>query len=241
VVSDVTFAFETRPSDSPFVERVWRARSEQPGSFFSIASPHWEMVVTRRQGTTFVTVRGPQTWATELEYPADIDWFGITFQFGTLMPQFPPRQLLNGRDINFPEATPGSFWLHDSAWECPTFDTADDFLRRLQREGLLARDPVVQGVYRDGLRGRSVRSIQDHFVRTTGLTQSMVRQIERARAAADLLAHGVPAVEAAHEQEYYDQPHLTRSLKRFLGRTPAQIARERPVTGVLAIASSAGA
>jgi AraC-like DNA-binding protein len=236
----VTFAFEARASDSPFVDRVWRARSERPGAFFSVASLHWEMVVTRRQGTAFVTVRGPQTWATKLDYPADIEWFGITFQFGTLMPQFPPRQLLNGRDVNFPEVAPGSFWLRDSAWECPTFDTADEFVLRLQRAGLLARDPVVQAVYRDDLRGRSVRSIQDHFARTTGLTQTMVRQIERAHAAADLLALGVPAVDAAHEQAYYDQPHLTRSLKRFLGRTPAQIARDRSVDGVTALASSPG-
>jgi hypothetical protein len=25
---------------------------------------------------------------------------------------------------------------------------------------------------------------------------------------------------------YYDQPHLTRSLKRFMGKTPAEIVRE---------------
>ena len=197
--------------------------------------------MTRRHNTTFVTLRGPRTWATRLDYPADLEWFGITFEFGTLMPQFPPRQLRNGRDVNFPEVARGSFWLDDSAWECPTFDNADELVRRLHHAGLLAQDPVVQAVYREGLRGRSVRSIQDHFARTTGLTQTMVRQIERAHAAADLLALGIPAVEAAHEQAYYDQPHLTRSLKRFLGRTPAQIARARSVSGVLPVASTPAA
>ena len=223
----MTFAFEARASDSPFVDRVWRARSEQPGSFFSVASLRWELVVTWRHDRSFVTVRGPQTWATKLDYPAGIEWLGITFDFGTLMPRFPPRRLLNGRDVTFPEATRGSFWLAGSAWEHPTFDTADEFLRRLEHAGLLARDPIVQSVQRDGLRARSARSIQDHFVRTTGLTQSMVRQIERAHTAADLLARGATLVDAVHEQSYYDQPHLTRSLKRFLGRTPAQIARDR--------------
>ena len=115
------------------------------------------MVVTRRQDTTFFTVGGPQTRATELEYSADIEWFGITFEFGTLMPQLPPGRLLNGRDVNCDEATQGSFWLHGSACEFPTFDNAEEFLRRLQREGLLAHDPVVQAVHREGVRQRSVR------------------------------------------------------------------------------------
>jgi AraC-like DNA-binding protein len=52
-----------------------------------------------------------------------------------------------------------------------------------------------------------------------------VRQIERAHRAAALLERGVPVVDVAHEAEYFDQSHMTRSLKRFLGMTPAQIAR----------------
>jgi hypothetical protein len=39
--------FDDRPSDSPFVERVWRCHSERAGRFLSVASSHWEMVVTR--------------------------------------------------------------------------------------------------------------------------------------------------------------------------------------------------
>jgi AraC-like DNA-binding protein len=27
-----------------------------------------------------------------------------------------------------------------------------------------------------------------------------------------------------HEEDYFDQPHMTRSLKRWVGRTPARIA-----------------
>src|SRR3954452_3339650 len=116
----MTFALENRPSDSPFVDSLWRAHSERAGSFFSVASVQWEMVVTRRADRTFFTVRGPQTWASRLEFPADIEWFGITFQFGPLMPPFPPPRLLNGHDVNFAEATRGSFLLQGSAWEFPT-------------------------------------------------------------------------------------------------------------------------
>jgi AraC-like DNA-binding protein len=56
------------------------------------------------------------------------------------------------------------------------------------------------------------------------LTQSTIRQIERAKSAMDQLKRGVPILDVVHESGYYDQPHLTRSLKRWFGETPAEIA-----------------
>ena len=58
------FTFEDKLSDSPFVERVWRAQSERTGDFLSVAASHWEMVVSRYQNKTYMTVRGPETKAT---------------------------------------------------------------------------------------------------------------------------------------------------------------------------------
>ena len=44
------FTFEERPSDSTFVEQIWRTQSERLGSFSSVAMSHWEMVVTKHNG-----------------------------------------------------------------------------------------------------------------------------------------------------------------------------------------------
>jgi AraC-like DNA-binding protein len=41
-----------------------------------------------------------------------------------------------------------------------------------------------------------------------------------------LLTHGVSIGETQHEAGFYDQAHLTRSMKRYVGATPATIARE---------------
>ena len=221
----VTFSIESRPSDSPLVHSVWRARSERSGRFISTASEYWEMVLTSRRDVTFMTVRGPQTWARELQYSADLEWFGIRFRLGTLMPVLPPGVLSDGRDANLPPATGSSFWLHNAAWQFPNFGNADDFVRRLERAGLLIYDPVVQAARHGHVHEWSVRSVQYHFAHATGLTHSMIRQIERARTAAALMERGTPVLDAVHDLGYFDQPHMTRSLKRFLGRTPAQIAR----------------
>ena len=87
---------EERASDSPFVERIWRAYSERAGSFLSIAASHWEMVVTRQNGKTLFTVRGPETKATPLDCSADGEWLGIRFKLGTVMPHLPASHLVDG-------------------------------------------------------------------------------------------------------------------------------------------------
>src|SRR5262249_31649001 len=126
---NVFLVFEDRPSDSPFVERVWRSHSERAGTFHSVAACHWEMVVTRYQGKTCLTVRGPETKATTVDCPAEGDWVGIRFKLGTFMPLLPARDLSDRRDVTLPEVTSRSFWLNGSAWEYPDFENAETFVK----------------------------------------------------------------------------------------------------------------
>src|SRR5262245_31352031 len=78
-----------RESDSPYIERVWYCHSEQGGSFTSVASSHWELVVTRLEGDTTVTLRGPETRPRQVQCPANGEWFAIRFKAGTFMPRLP--------------------------------------------------------------------------------------------------------------------------------------------------------
>jgi AraC-like DNA-binding protein len=218
----MVFTIDARPSDSPFVNEVWRARSERAGSFVSIAATHWEMVVTRHHDTTTLTLRGPETTATPLDFPADGEWFGIRFKPGTFVPLLPVGQIVD-RGVNLPGAGSRSFWLQGAAWQFPDYENADTFVDRLVREGLLVHDPVVGAALQGDSIDVSPRSAQRRFLQTTGLTQGTIRQIERARQAMGLLQQGVSILDVVDEAGYYDQPHLTRSLKRWLGQTPAQI------------------
>ena len=219
----MNFIFDERPSDSPFVEKVWRTQSERSGSFISTAESHWEMVVTRYKGKTTFTVRGPETKATPADCPADAEFFGIVFKLGAYMPQLPLRKLLDRNDATLPEATSQSFWLHGAAWQFPDFDNADTFVARLIRAELLVREPVVEAVLQNRPLEMSLRSVQRRFLHATGLTRGALEQIERARQAVTLLEQGVSIADAVYHAGYADQPHLTRSLKRFIGQTPGQI------------------
>jgi len=216
------FFDQERLSDSPFVERIWFSHSEGASAFLSIAESRWEMVVTRQYGKTMLTVRGPETKATLLDCSADGEWLGIRFKLGTVMPHLPASNLVDGA-VNLPDAGSRSFWLHGSAWQFPDFENADTFVDRLVRDGLLVRTPVVQAALHDQLKDRSLRTAQRHFLRTTGLTYSAVRQIERARYATTRLQQGLSILDVVYEAGYFDQPHLTRSLKYYIGQTPAQI------------------
>jgi AraC-like DNA-binding protein len=218
---------EERLSDSPFVERIWRAHSERGGAFLSIAASRFEMAVTRLRGRTFLTIRGPETKATTADCPAEGEWLGIRFKLGTFMPQLAPGLLRDRKDVTLPDATSRSFWLDGSAWEYPDFENAEAFVTRLVQKELIARDPVVDAVVRGEPEALSRRSTQRHFLRTTGLSYCRARQIERARYATNLLKHGVCILDVVHEAGYFDQAHLTRSLKHFIGQTPAEIVRGR--------------
>ncbi len=97
------------------------------------------------------------------------------------------------------------------------------------RKGELARDPIVNAALQGHLKDRDPRTLQRHFLRVTGLTQSAVRQIERARYATYLLQQGVSILDTVEQAGYFDQSHLTRSLKYLIGQTPAQIReKSRP-------------
>jgi hypothetical protein len=217
--------FDDRPSDSPLVEKVWRSRSDRGGPFLSIAESHFEMAVTRHHGRTFITLRGPETAATPADCPPDGEWLGIRFRLGTFMPRLTPGELLDRRDATLPQATGRSFWLDGSAWEYPDFENADTFVDRLARKGLLVRDPIVDAVLRGDVDPRSIRSAQRHFLRATGISYATIRQIERARHATNLLRAGVPILDVVHEAGYYDQAHLTRSLRLRVGQTPLAVSR----------------
>jgi AraC-like DNA-binding protein len=224
------FLFDYRPSDSPFVETIWRTQSERAGSFISRAEINWEMVVAKHSGKTFLAVRGPETQASVADFPADAEFFGIVFKLGTFMPHLPARKLLDRNDATLPAATSRSFWLHGSVWQFPNFENADTFIARLVREVLLVRDPIVDAALQGRLNDMSLRSVQRRFLHATGLSHQAIRQIERARRAAALLEQGVSIPDTLYETGYADQPHLTRALKRFIGQTPAQILRTHPVT-----------
>lgn len=215
---------EERLSDSPLVELVWRSQTETENAFTSIAESHYSLVVTRYRGTISLTVRGPETRATPAYGLADMETFGILFKPGVFFSEWAPQRIMDRNDITLPGASANRFWLKGSAWQFPDFDNADTFVSQLVRSQMLVYDPVVDHLLMERIpRDMSLRTMQRRFVQATGMTRVTMHQINRARLAASLLTQGTSILDTIYRAGYYDQPHLTRSLKAYTGFTPAQL------------------
>jgi AraC-like DNA-binding protein len=219
----VPLRFDVRSSDAPLVDCVWLCRSSDAGQVRSISSSHWHLVVGETDGRTEVTVHGPETRVTMAPVPRDATWVGIRFRLGTVLHGLPVGDLVD-RNLALPSAADRRFWWNGTTWRVPSYDDAEDLVERLDREALIGSEPLVKDALGGTSRGLSLRTTQRRFHAATGLTRRAVQQIERARLAGVRLREGATPTEVAHELGYHDQPHLTRSVRRFLGMTPAELA-----------------
>ncbi len=222
----MSLIYEERLSDSPYVETVTRGRTIRNGSTIRPAECRWHMVFVRdaSRGRAHPLVVGPLTTAGVASWGEGAEILWIKFKLGVFMPHLPARDLPDV-ETTLPGAASRSFWLKGSAWQFPDYENAETFVDRLVREEVLVRDPVVSAVLQDCPQKMPSRTVRHRFLQTTGLTQVHIRQVERAQRAASLLKQGVSILDTVHEVGYFDQPHLTRSLKQFIGYTPAQIVR----------------
>ena len=220
------FSIEEAALTSPLVEKIWQTRSEPAESFLSIAANFSQIVFTKQNGRTLVNIRGPETRPTIVPIPQNAEFIGIQLRPGAWLPGFPSQQLVN-RSLTLPAVNRQSFCLNTSVLEIPAFHNVDVFIEHLAREGLLLHDPLVEGALNGDVARTSVRSVQRRFLKATGLTQGVFRQIQRARQAAQMLDGGLSILETAQQAGYADQAHLTRSLRRFIGPTPARMIREK--------------
>ena len=218
---------ESRPSESPYIERVWRSRSSEVSQMTSIAAAHWDLVFWQHRGQVRVAVQGPESKASPAPVPEDATFLGIIFSLGTSLSHLPVSRLVDG-SAELPGATRRSFWLDGSAWRLPDYDNAEGFVRRLVRQDVLVRDPVVVAALGGAPADVSERTVQRRFLAATGLPRGAIRQIGRARQAAVLIREDLPVDQVVHQLGYFDQPHLARSLTRYIGRTVTQLRAGNP-------------
>jgi hypothetical protein len=209
----MSIIYEERLSDSPYVETITRGRTASDGSPIRPAESRWHMVFVRQNGRVRSLVVGPLTTAGVVTYTEGAELLWIKFKLGTFMRHLRPRAFRDVETI-LPGAASQSFWLNGSAWQIPDFENAETFIDRLVRDDVLVRDPVANAVLQDQLPEMPSRTVRHRFLRATGLTQSHVRQVERAQRAAALLQQGVPIFDTVYEAGYFEQ---------WIGHTPAQL------------------
>ncbi|MCA0456077.1 MAG: helix-turn-helix domain-containing protein [Chloroflexi bacterium] len=216
--------FEGRSSDSPYIHMIWRGHVDKDYQPVCPADPHWNLLFTQRGKHINVKVEGATDQTIQKHNFEGSEFLVIRFKLGMYMPVIPVHHLLN-TNTDLPDASSHSFWLNGASWQLPTFENVETFVERLVREDVLAVEPVVNSVMQEEEQNVSFRTVRRRFLQATGLTPKIIQQINRAQQASDLLQQGVSILDTVYQLGYSDQPHMTRSLKRFIGTTPAQLAR----------------
>jgi hypothetical protein len=219
----MSILYEERQSDSPYVESVTRGYTMSDGSTVRPAEIHWHLVIVQEKGAVHPLVVGPWSTAGVAAWKEGAEILWIKFALGVFMPHLPAKTFLD-RETALPGADSHSFWLKGSAWQFPHYDNVEAFVERLVHDDVLDRDPVVGAALENQPLQIAPRTLRHRFLCATGLTQSHVYQFGRAQQAAALLRQGRSILDTVDEAGYFDQPHLTRSLKRFIGKTPAQLS-----------------
>lgn len=218
----MTLQVAQRPSDTPYIETVMHGHSLAAGSAIRPAETNWHMVFVREQGNVHPLVVGPWRSAGIAAWQAGGEILWVKFKLGVFMPHLSFDHLLDN-ELRLPEGAGPTFRLKSTSWELPSLENVETFVNRLIHDEILVHDPLVGTVLADEPYDLAPRTVRHRFQRATGLSPKQIQQVVRAQQAATLLQQGVSILDTVYEAGFYDQPHLTRALRQWVGYTPAQI------------------
>jgi hypothetical protein len=183
----------------------------------------WDFAFLRnRQGLQALRT-GLTTRPVEFTYADGDEILAIGFAASAFMPAI-PGDAMRDRGVLLPRIGADRFRIGAEIFEVPRLDNVEDFVARLTRREAIGQNPLVASIVSGRPNAATERTMQRHFLRTTGLTIKAFSQIARAQKAVARLEAGEPAADVAYALGYADQPHLIRSMRAIMGRTPRQIA-----------------
>lgn len=204
---------------------VVQTYADSDGEDLVVPDGFWDILIYKLQGVTQVLLFDrPLLKPVKVPIIAGQEQLIISFHAGSYVTQIPRSE----DGVHFlPVLDNGAFRIGSHAFTIPTFETVEDIVRGLIENGILVQDKVIARTTQHQKQGASIRTVQRQFRNITGMTPHYYAQATRAREAATLLRQGKPAVTVAHDLNYTDQFHMTHALKKFIGKTPREIMREK--------------
>lgn len=220
----MSFTYEQRPSPSPLVEAVWRTQDETDGTYLAAADGSWDLIFVTENKQTKLLFSGPSSQATPVVYKTGNSNVGIRFRPGAFMRHMHAKNMVDVTKAIV--ARSHGFWFNNGQWVVPTFDNADEFIAKITKDGSLAGNTIVMNALAGQPTNVSARTVQRHFLQTTGLTMQYMHLIERANQAVAQLQQGKSILQVVHDVGFADQAHMTRVVKHMSGSTPGDIVRK---------------
>ncbi|MCB1166248.1 MAG: helix-turn-helix transcriptional regulator [Leptospiraceae bacterium] len=207
-----------RPSDS-WAQSV---SSFSGDSGILIPDGCWDLVIMQSERGSGVLLTGQTTRPVQLSLPPGDEFLSISFPADVHLAL--PHRLVAVDEAILLSVEGSHFWLGKEKIEIPGSDDSESMVHRLRTAGLLRQDSVVASAL-DGHIEKDIRTVQRHFLASTGMTRMAFEQLRRLNEALEKLRLGQSPAQVAADCGYSDQAHLSRSMKRFAGLTPRQIQK----------------
>ena len=208
---------------SPHVRAVSRTVFSGSGSTLMQPDGMWDVAILRNRMGTQVLRTGLTTRPVEFTYEDGDEVLSIGFAASSFMPIM-PGEIMRDEGVLLDPIGRDRFFLGTDVFEIPRLDNVEQFIARLIEREAVQANGLVASIVSGHPNAATERTMQRHFLRTTGLTIKAYSQIERAQRAVIRLRAGEPAAAVAYNLGYADQSHLIRSLRAIMGMTPRQIA-----------------
>ena len=215
---------QTRAANSAYVESISELCFDSEGETLMQPDGCWDIAILRRGDDVQVLRTGLTTRAVRYEHSPGDRTLVISLKPSAFMPLM-PGELMRDEGVLLEKFGPNDFWIGTDVREIPNLENADVFVDRLIRQEIVQSNDVVASILGGRPRAMSERTMQRHFLKTTGLTYKSFTLVERAQKAVSLLRLGRPHAEVALALGYSDQAHMINSLKAIMGQTPGQIVR----------------
>lgn len=219
------YTSQTLPVESPYLDSITSIRFTGDGQTLMQPDGRWDIAILKRGDQLEVLRTGLTTRTVVYEHSAGDETLVISFKPSVFMPLM-PGEVMRDEGVVLEKFGRQGFWIGTDVREIPTLENADVFVEHLVRSGIIERNDLVDSVLVGEPRAMSERTLQRHFLKTTGVTYKTFTLIERAQKAASLLRLGQSAADVAFALGYSDQAHMINSLRTIMGQTPGQIANE---------------
>jgi AraC-like DNA-binding protein len=211
-----------RSSSHPWIDTVWQTVCLSDGIYKATPDGSWDLILSvGPEGQTMVFLTGQATEPVDAPYVSGEHSVVISFAAHVFLTQ--DKEVRTGPAIRFLPVQGGSFVLDGVELPLPNFLNAEQLTDMMVEANLLQSDDLVAKAFTSKPKAASKRSTQQHFKRTTGITQKDFQLIRRAQDAVRRLKAGDKPASIAADLGYADQPHMIKSIKKIMGQLPSNL------------------
>ncbi|SMQ70161.1 Helix-turn-helix domain-containing protein [Devosia lucknowensis] len=211
-----------RASPHPWIDTVWQTVCLADGIYRATPDGSWDLLLSvSPEGDPIVFLTGQATEPVDVPYLAGEHSVVISFAAHVYLAT--ESAVRTGAAIRMLPVEDDQFELDGVRLPLPAFADAEGLVDRMIAAGLLKSDDLVAKAFSDRPKAASKRSVQQHFRRTTGITQKDFQMIRRAQEAVRRIKAGEAPAAVAVDLGYTDQPHMIKSIKTIMGHLPSDL------------------